>query len=73
MEIPGREKRPSFHYFFLVFAAEIFALTLILERFNHYSHVCSRQTAGKTHNNVTATTSTRDLPQNNDDLATLLK
>jgi len=73
VEIPGREERPLFHYFFLIFAAEIFVLTLILQRFNHYSHVCNRRTAGKTHNNGTAATSTLDLPQNNADLATLFK
>ena len=66
-------RRPSLHYFFLIFAAEIFVLTLIMERFNQYSHVCKSHIAGKANFNVTATTSTRDLPQNKTDLATLLK
>ena len=59
--------------FFLIFSAGILVLTLILERFKHNSRVCNRQTADRTHNHVTATTFTRDLPQNNADLATLLK
>lgn len=61
----------NFITFFFVFAAEIFVLTLIPERFKQYNHVRNRQIAGKANINVTATTSTRDLPQNNADVATL--
>jgi hypothetical protein len=52
---------------------KIFVLTLIPERFTQYNHVCNRQIAGRANTNVTATTSTRDLSQNNADIGTLLK